>query len=149
MADFSGDFNLFGNVETIPLALKPNEDAVTQLKNFNGSFLGCKVGSVWKVHKNDLKIKKLIEFADLPQTPQRIFEHKRGHRIPDYLLIIPDKTPVFSSSATSHSKEGLVKTCFMTEDGICLELSVIRKDSFDDFIDNQEKKFGRKSLAKI
>ena len=55
------------------MALKPSEDAVIQLKNFNGSFLGCKVGSVWKVHKNDKKVKKLIEFADLPQTPQRIF----------------------------------------------------------------------------
>jgi len=111
---------LFGNVETIPLGLKPNEDAVTQLKNFNGSFLGCKVGSVWKVHKNDSKIKKLMQFADLPQTPQRIFEHKRGHRIPDYLLIVPEKTAIFSSSASSQSKEGLVKVSFMTEtEGIC------------------------------
>ena len=60
VAEFTGDFNLFRADQTIPMALKPSEDAVIQLKNFNGSFLGCKVGSVWKVHKNDKKVKKLI-----------------------------------------------------------------------------------------
>ena len=42
---------------------------MTQLKNFNGSFLGCKVGSVWKVNKIDKKIKKLMQFADIVQSP--------------------------------------------------------------------------------
>ena len=37
----------------------------------------------------------------------------------------------------------------MTEDGICSELSVIRKDSFEDFINSREKKLSRKSYVKI
>jgi hypothetical protein len=36
-----------------------NEDVVTQLKNLSGSFLGCKVGSVWKVGKISKKMKQI------------------------------------------------------------------------------------------
>ena len=64
---------LFSDVDTIPMGLQSHGDLVTQLKNCSSSFLGCKVGSVWKVNKVKEKIKRVTEFADLMQTPQRIF----------------------------------------------------------------------------
>ena len=66
--------------------------------------LGCKVGSVWKVNRGG-KIKKLDEFADIPQTAHRLFHAKRGHKTADYLMIVPDKTPVVKGK----DKVGIVK----------------------------------------
>ena len=136
VADFSGDGNLFGEVETIPIGLEPNKDVVSQLRNFSGSYLGCKAGSVWKVNKYSRKIKKLMEFADLPQTPSRVFDSNRGHRVPDYLLIVPEKTPVYST-ASSHSKdkEGLVRVSFFSpEQGMSSQLQLILKSSLEDLV---------------
>jgi hypothetical protein len=43
------------------------------------------------------KIKLVVNYIDLPLTPQRIFDYKRGHSIPDYLLIVPESQEVFRS----------------------------------------------------
>lgn len=111
IADIDTDLDLFGNLSTIPVGLKHNEDIVSQLKRLDYNLLGCKVGTVWKVIKKEQIIKCLVEFADLPQTPQRVFDPKRGHRIPDYLLILPESAPVFRnlSSLVVTSKLGLVR----------------------------------------
>lgn len=74
---------------------------MTQLSKTGYSLLGCKVGTVWKVNKSVRKIKQLIEFADLPQTPSRVFDYKRGHRRPDYLLVLAEGTPVYHSRVSS------------------------------------------------
>ena len=58
--DFKVDPTILWSADTIPIGLDPNKDVVTQLKNFNTSFLGCKVGSVWKVNKADRVIKKIV-----------------------------------------------------------------------------------------
>lgn len=94
--DWFGD-----DVNTIPIELRPNEDIVNQLSKLDYNLLGCRVGTVWKVIKAEKKIKQLIEFADLPQTPTRVFDFKRGHRIPDYLLVLPEDTPVYRSRGSS------------------------------------------------
>ena len=77
--------------------METNKEIVAQLKSLHGSLLGCKVGSVWKVNRGSAKIKKLDEYADIPQTPHRVFHAKRGHNTADYLMIVPDKTPVHKS----------------------------------------------------
>lgn len=67
------DASLLWQSSTIPVSLDPDKDVVTQLKNLNTSFLGCKVGSVWKVSKEGQVIRRIIEFSDLVQSPSRIF----------------------------------------------------------------------------
>jgi hypothetical protein len=72
-------------------------DIFSQLKQIERNFLGCSIGSIWKVSKFNKKIKRLIDFVDVAITPARIFNYRRGHRIPDYLLIVPFKQIVFRS----------------------------------------------------
>lgn len=111
------DFDLFGDMQTIPVGLRPHDDIVSQLNKLDYNLLGCRVGTVWKVCKRDQKIKCLVEFADLPQTPARVFDPKRGHRTPDYLLIIPASTPVFPniSALVGTSRMGLVRMTVLLE----------------------------------
>jgi hypothetical protein len=133
------------------VGLEPNKDTTTQLKALNASFLGCRVGSVWKVNIAYQKIKQLQAYADLIQTPTRVFEPKRGHRIPDYLLIISDKAPIYSTLARSNTGTlGLVETTsFSEEDGMCTKLHLIQKQSFEDFVAEEEKRLKKKANIKI
>lgn len=89
------DFNPFGDVPTFPVSLHPDEDVVTQLSQLDYSLLGCKVGTVWKISKDVKKMKQIVQYADLVQTASRLLNYKPGHRIPDYLLILPATTPIY------------------------------------------------------
>lgn len=51
--------------------------------------MGCKIGTIWKVNRQKRKMKQLINYVDLAQTPARVFGFKRGHTAPDYLLLVP------------------------------------------------------------
>ena len=68
-----------------------NEDIGKSIKKLDYSILGCKPASVWKVYKNDKKIKVLIENTGL-MTPARMFgigNTKRPPKVPDYYLVVP------------------------------------------------------------
>ena len=67
------------------------------------------------MNKQSKKIKRIQQYADLPQTPFRIFDPKRGHRVPDHLLIVPDKTAIYSGEVSGgvDAKLGIVQiSCF-------------------------------------
>jgi hypothetical protein len=57
--------------------------------------MGCKIGTIWKVNRQKKKMKQLINYVDLPQTPARVFGFKRGHTAPDYLLLVPESHKVY------------------------------------------------------
>ncbi len=128
ISDLSTDFDIFGDPPTIPIGLKPNEDIVSQLNKLDYNLLGCKVGTVWKVSKRSdkPKLKRLVEFADLPQTPSRVFDPKRGHRQVDYLLIIPSNVPIYSSMMNT-DKLGLIRVTHMIENEFSIYWKLIRK----------------------
>jgi hypothetical protein len=76
------------------LPLRAEESVVSQISKMEHIF-GEKMHSVWKVNRGTRKIKQLIDYSDLPQTPARLFNYKRGHRIPDYLLVVTSAFPYF------------------------------------------------------
>jgi len=89
--------DLFGDVPSIPIPMWQEENIFTQLTKIEKNILGCTVGSIWKVTKSNKKIKRLLDFVDVAVTPARLFNYRRGHRIPDYLLIVPSNQSVFRS----------------------------------------------------
>jgi hypothetical protein len=72
-----------------PLSLNDDEEVHQQLSKIGPSVFGCRVGSIWKVCRKMKKIKLIQNYIDLPQTPSRIFTFRRGHSIPDFLLVVP------------------------------------------------------------
>ena len=60
MGNLADGLDLFGEVLTIPIGLRPNEDVVTQLSKLDYGLIGCRVGTVWKVNKGVGKVKKLV-----------------------------------------------------------------------------------------
>ena len=70
----------------------------------------------------------------------------------DYLLILPEKTPCFStvSSYSSLIKEGIILVCYNTEkDGIVKQLRLIKKESFEDFVAEEGRKLSRRGEIRL
>jgi hypothetical protein len=95
--------------------------------------LGIRTASIWKVTRYRRKVKRLVHYVDLPQTPARIFGYLRGHGTPDYLLLVPDTMPVFRNLPPSDESRGerLGIVCVMQGGGQNVErfYRVVEKDS--------------------
>jgi len=144
---------MFGDMPSIPIGLRPNEDILTQLERLEYSLLGCKVGSVWRVHKNIGKIKRMVTYADYQLTPARLFDTRRVNRKPDYLLVVPHNAPLYNvsslSSMSGGEKLGLVRVTVVHETGMHSRVYLIRKASLEDFISEEERRLERKGYVEV
>ncbi len=73
----------------IPLDLRDDEELFDQLRKLGPEAFGCKVASIWKVNRRRKKVKFFNKYIDYKMKPSEIFAYKRGHTIPDYILIVP------------------------------------------------------------
>jgi hypothetical protein len=127
--------DIFDEANSLPLTLNDDEEIHQQLARI-GPVLGCKAASIWKVSRQRRKIKQIVHYNDLPQTPARIFDYKRGHAIPDYLLVVPDSHSIYRSMAIENRRERVGIVCSVVhEEGKKVHRScrVVGKESLDDF----------------
>lgn len=131
LADDVGD--LFDDHASMALTLDDDEEVHQQLARLSVNILGCRTASIWKVIRHRRKVKRLVYYVDLPQTPARIFGYLRGHATPDYLLVVPDTYTVFRTLPMSEEgrRERLGIVCVMLREGQSVErlYRVVEKDS--------------------
>jgi hypothetical protein len=145
--DNDDNSDLFEEGCSVPLALDDDEEVQQQLARISPGILGVRVASVWKVLRQRRKVKQVVSYVDLPQTPARLFAFLRGHATPDYLLIVPESHSVFRSSSGllegRRERLGIVSVAVTGAEGVVRTYRVVGKDSLEDFKVEEEKRLGR------